>query len=168
MIIRISHKEASERLNLNNTVQAKRSAVTENLHTTGVSERRDIVRIPIADSHFFVHSLVQTDMAAPYNRSAVRMLTSAAWKTVSRWLASSAAPCSPPAASEPSAPALHLFPCRSPRCSHAATGQSPSPLPDPQTTTPAPPPHRRNPNLSFRLLHHFRSRYFQNEKQYRN
>ena len=168
MIIRSYRQKASERPDFNNTVQAKRSAVTENLHTTGVSERRDIVRMPIADSHFFVYSLVQTDVAVPYNRSAVRMLVSAAWKTVSRWLASSAAPCSLPAASAPSAPAPRLFPCRSPRCSHAVTCQSPSPLPDPQTTTPAPPPHRRNPNPSFRLLHHFRSRYFQNEKQYRN
>ncbi len=52
MIIRSYRQKASERLNFNNTVQAKRSAVAENLHTTGVSERRDIVRIPIADSHF--------------------------------------------------------------------------------------------------------------------
>jgi len=43
--------KASERLNLNNTVQAKRSAVVENLHTASVSERRDIVHTPIADNH---------------------------------------------------------------------------------------------------------------------
>ena len=43
-------KEASERLNLNNTVQAKRSAVTDNQHTACVSERRDLSYVPIADN----------------------------------------------------------------------------------------------------------------------
>ena len=49
MIIRICHKKASERLNLNNTVQAKRSAVNDNRHLVCVSERRDIVYMPIAE-----------------------------------------------------------------------------------------------------------------------
>ena len=44
-------KEASERLNLNNTVQAKRSAVTDNQHLACVSERRDLAYLPIADNH---------------------------------------------------------------------------------------------------------------------
>ena len=35
-------KKASERLNLNNTVQAERSAVTDSQHLAGVSKRRDI------------------------------------------------------------------------------------------------------------------------------
>ena len=52
MIIRSCHQKASERLNFNNTVQAKRSAVVENLRTTSVSERRDIVHMPIADNYF--------------------------------------------------------------------------------------------------------------------
>ena len=49
--IRICNKEASERLNLNNTVQAKRSAVTENQHLTCVSKRRDFAYVPNADNH---------------------------------------------------------------------------------------------------------------------
>ena len=49
MIIRTCHLEASERLNLNNTVQAKRSAVNDNRHLVCVSERRDIVYTPIAE-----------------------------------------------------------------------------------------------------------------------
>ena len=40
--LRLWLKKASERLNLNNTVQAKRSAVTDSQHLAGVSERRDI------------------------------------------------------------------------------------------------------------------------------
>jgi len=51
MIIRSYRQKASERLNFNNTAQAKRSAVVENPHTTCVSERRDIAHMPIADSH---------------------------------------------------------------------------------------------------------------------
>ena len=47
-------KEASERLNLSNTVQAKRSAVTDNQHLVSVSERRDISYVPIADVHYTV------------------------------------------------------------------------------------------------------------------
>jgi len=52
MIIRSYHQKASERLNFNNAVQAKRCAVVENLTPTGVSERRDIVHMPIANNHF--------------------------------------------------------------------------------------------------------------------
>ena len=44
-------KQASERLNLNNTVQAKRSAVTDNQPIACVSERRDLAYVPIADNH---------------------------------------------------------------------------------------------------------------------
>ena len=51
MNMRICHKEASERLNLNDTVQAKRSAVTENQHLTCVSGRRDLAYVPNADNH---------------------------------------------------------------------------------------------------------------------
>ena len=47
MIILICHKEASERLNLSNTVQAKRSAVTDEQPVACVSERRDIAYVPI-------------------------------------------------------------------------------------------------------------------------
>ena len=54
MIILICHKEASERLNLSNTVQAKRSAVTDSQHLVSVSERRDISYVPIADVHYTV------------------------------------------------------------------------------------------------------------------
>ena len=43
-------KEASERHNLNNTVQAKRSAVTDNQHTACVSERRDLAYVPTAEN----------------------------------------------------------------------------------------------------------------------
>ena len=50
MIIRICRREASERLNLNNTVQAKRSAVNDNRHLVCVSERRDIAYMPIAET----------------------------------------------------------------------------------------------------------------------
>ena len=49
MIIHICHKEASERLNLNNTVQAKRSAVTDNQHLVCILERCDLAYVPIAD-----------------------------------------------------------------------------------------------------------------------
>lgn len=49
MIIHICHKEASVMLNLNNTVQAKRSAVTDNQHLVCISERRDLSYVPIAD-----------------------------------------------------------------------------------------------------------------------
>lgn len=63
MIIRSYHQKASERLNLNITVQTVLggvatgweqrpklcSAMVENLHTTSVSERRDIGFMPIAD-----------------------------------------------------------------------------------------------------------------------
>ena len=45
------HKQASERLNLNNTVQAKRSAVTDKRRSISVSERRDLAYVPIADNH---------------------------------------------------------------------------------------------------------------------
>jgi len=51
MIIRSYRQKASERLNLSNTVQAKRSAVIENLLAASVSERRDIEQMPIADIH---------------------------------------------------------------------------------------------------------------------
>ena len=51
MIIRICRKEASERLNINNTVQAERSAVTDSQHLGCVSERRDLAYVPIADNH---------------------------------------------------------------------------------------------------------------------
>ena len=51
MIIRICRKEASERLNINNTVQAERSAVTDSQHIGCVSERRDLAYVPIADNH---------------------------------------------------------------------------------------------------------------------
>ncbi len=54
MIVRICRKEASERLNLNNTVQAKRSAVIDNQHLVCVSERRDIVYLPIANKHYII------------------------------------------------------------------------------------------------------------------
>ena len=50
MIIRICRKEAS-RLNINNTVQAERSAVTDSQHLGCVSERRDLAYVPIADNH---------------------------------------------------------------------------------------------------------------------
>ena len=49
MIIRTWHYEASERLNLNNTVQAKRSAVNDNRHLVCVSERRNIVYMSIVE-----------------------------------------------------------------------------------------------------------------------
>ena len=49
MIIRTCRREASERLNLNNTVQAKRSAVNDNRRLVCVSERRDIAYMPIAE-----------------------------------------------------------------------------------------------------------------------
>ena len=49
MIIRTWHYEASERLNLKNTVQTKRSAVNDNRHLVCVSERRDIVYMSIAE-----------------------------------------------------------------------------------------------------------------------
>ena len=51
MIIRICRKEASERLNLNNPIQAQRSAVTDSQHLGCVSERRDLAYVPIADNH---------------------------------------------------------------------------------------------------------------------
>jgi len=51
MIIRICRKEASKRLNINNTVQAERSAVTDSQHIGCVSERRDLAYVPIADNH---------------------------------------------------------------------------------------------------------------------
>ena len=51
MIIRTCHYEAPVRLNLNNTVQAKRSAVNDNQHTACVSERRDIVYMSICGNH---------------------------------------------------------------------------------------------------------------------
>ena len=51
MIIRICRKEASKRLNINNTVQAERSAVTDSQHLGCVSERRDLAYVPIADNH---------------------------------------------------------------------------------------------------------------------
>ena len=54
MIIRICRKEASERLNNNNTVQAERSAVTDSQHLGCVSERRDLAYVPIADNHISV------------------------------------------------------------------------------------------------------------------
>jgi len=50
MIIRSCHQKASKRLDFNNTVQAKRSAVAENLRPDSVSERRDIVHMQIADT----------------------------------------------------------------------------------------------------------------------
>ena len=65
MIIRICRKEASKRLNINNTVKkvqwtfdseaenlAERSAVTDSQHIGCVSERRDLAYVPIADNHF--------------------------------------------------------------------------------------------------------------------
>jgi len=51
MIIRICRKEASKRLNINNTVQAERSAVTDSQHIECVSERRDLAYVPLADNH---------------------------------------------------------------------------------------------------------------------
>ena len=65
MIIRICRKEASKRLNINNTVKkvqwtfdseaenlAERSAVTDSQHIGCVSERRDLAYVPIADNHY--------------------------------------------------------------------------------------------------------------------
>ena len=59
MIIRICRKEASKRLNINNTVQAERSAVTDSQHLGCVSERRDLAYVPIADNHI-IFALVQS------------------------------------------------------------------------------------------------------------
>ena len=53
MLSRICRKVASERLNLNNTVQAERSAVTDNQYAVSVSERRDIVQMSVVDNSFF-------------------------------------------------------------------------------------------------------------------
>ena len=58
MIIRICRKEASKRLNNNNTVQAERSAVTDSQHIGCVSERRDLAYVPIADNHY-IYSLIK-------------------------------------------------------------------------------------------------------------
>ena len=52
MIIHICCKVASKRLNLNNTVQAERSAVTDNQRTVNISERRDNVQMSTADNSF--------------------------------------------------------------------------------------------------------------------
>jgi len=65
MIIRICRKEASKRLNINNTVKkvlwtfdreaenfAERSAVPDSHHIGCVSERRDLAYVPIADNPF--------------------------------------------------------------------------------------------------------------------
>ena len=56
MIIRICRKEASKRLNINNTVQAERSAVTDSQHIRCVSERRDLAYVPIADNNISFYS----------------------------------------------------------------------------------------------------------------
>ena len=52
--IRICFIEASERLDINNTVQARRSAVADNQHLACVSERCDLAYMPIADNHLFL------------------------------------------------------------------------------------------------------------------
>ena len=64
MIIRICHKEASARPSFNNTVKkvqwtfdskaenlAKRSAVSDTRLVACISERCDLVYVPIADNH---------------------------------------------------------------------------------------------------------------------
>jgi len=53
---RICHKDASERLIFNNTVQAKRSAVIDNQLFACVSERYDLAYVPIADNLFCIIS----------------------------------------------------------------------------------------------------------------
>ena len=65
MIIRICCKVASERLNLNNTVQAERSAVTDNQCAVSVSERRDNVQMSVVDNSFF--KLLSTPQAKVSN-----------------------------------------------------------------------------------------------------
>ena len=65
MIVRICRKVASKRLNLNNTVQAERSAVTDNQRTVSVSERRDIVQMSVVDNSFF--KLLSTPQAKVSN-----------------------------------------------------------------------------------------------------
>ena len=52
MLSRICCKVASERLNLNNTVQAERSVVADNQYAVSVSERRDNVQMSTADNSF--------------------------------------------------------------------------------------------------------------------
>lgn len=65
MIIRICRKEASEWHNLNNTVQAECSAVTDNQYAVSVSERRDIVQMSVVDNSFF--KLLSTPQAKVSN-----------------------------------------------------------------------------------------------------
>ena len=56
--IRICFIEASERLDINNTVQARRSAVADTQHLACVSERCDLVYMPIADNHLFKNAKI--------------------------------------------------------------------------------------------------------------
>ena len=51
MIIRIYHKEASKRLNLNNPRQTKCSLGSDNQTYPCVSKRRDFKFVPFADNH---------------------------------------------------------------------------------------------------------------------
>lgn len=51
MIVCNYHNYASERHNLNNPTQAKRSVGNENQSYNSVSKRRDIINVQVADNH---------------------------------------------------------------------------------------------------------------------